>query len=126
MIDAMMSEKHELYTNGGRPKGASVIKSEPRSISPCYGQGHEPLQSPPSVGGSNGLFNGIGPSKRPLHRHPDDWLAPRSPVPMPTNLSSSPSPALHHASMYPSTSNGYPSPGSYDPYGSSSKMSKFF
>ncbi|XP_065200171.1 ecdysone receptor isoform X1 [Planococcus citri] len=134
---AMDLKHHDvMYNNGGRPKGQSVIKSEPRSRSPCYNQGREIIRSPPTASSSSGLFNGIASSKR--LRPPDDWLTvtPRSPVTVvssvavsastSTNLSSSPGPALH-SSIYPSTSNGYPSPtmstSSYDLYNSGSKLS---
>lgn len=135
---AMDLKHHDVpYSNGGRPKGPSVIKSEPRSRSPCYSQGREVIRSPPIPSSSSGLFNGIASSKR--LRPPDDWLTPRSPVTVSlavnsgsiavsaSNLSSSPGPGLH--SVYPSTSNGYPSPtmstSSYDPYNSGSKLSKY-
>lgn len=134
-----MDLKHDvLYSNGGRPKGPSVIKSEPRSLSPCYSQG---LHSPPNLhagGGGIGLFGNIVAAKR---TGPNDWLTPqaRSPVTSislppnstsggggPQNLSSSPG---LHPGIYPSTSNGYPSPtmsaGSYEPYSSSSKLSEY-
>lgn len=136
---AMDLKHHDALYNGGRPNGgASVIKSEPRSISPCYSTGNRDLQSPPSNGSAgsgptisaSAIFNGI--SKRHQPRIPDEWLSPRSPVmnlpsgPSSTasNLSTSPGPSLH-VGVYPSTSNGFPSPGNYDPYISASKMSKF-
>lgn len=133
-----LKQHHDVvYGNGGRPKvPSSVIKSEPRSISPCYSQADEVLRNPPKPSGSGGLFSGIAGNNR--LRQPDDWLTPRSPVTitMPpnsasssgsTNLSPSPGPAMHPG-IYPSTSNGYPSPtmstSSYDLY-PGSKLSKY-
>lgn len=133
-----LKQHHDVvYGNGGRPKvPSSVIKSEPRSISPCYSQTDEVLRNPPKPSGSGGLFSGIAGNNR--LRQPDDWLTPRSPVTitMPpnsasssgsTNLSPSPGPAMHPG-IYPSTSNGYPSPtmstSSYDLY-PGSKLSKY-
>ncbi|XKL65532.1 hypothetical protein PGB90_008952 [Kerria lacca] len=130
-----MDMKHHnvLYNNGGGPKGQSVIKCEPRSISPIYGQIREPpvRRSPPVPSHSSGLFNGIMAPKRA--RHPNDWLTPRSPVTISvstnsasvsaaSNLSSSPGPSLQ-SSIYASASNGYASPSGYDPYNTASKIS---
>lgn len=142
---AMDLKHHDaLYNSGGRPNGGpSVIKSEPRSISPCYSTpGNRDLHSPPSNGSAgsgstavaaisaNPIFNGMAAKRH--HRIPDDWLSPRSPVALnlpsgssstASNLSTSPGPSMH-GGVYPSTSNGYPSPGGYDPYISGSKMSE--
>lgn len=141
---AMDLKHHDALYNGsggGRPgAGASVIKSEPRSISPCYSTaGNRDLQSPPSNGSAgsgpatmsaSAIFNGI--SKRHQQRIPDEWLSPRSPTALnlpsgpsstASNMSTSPGPSLH-VGVYPSTSNGFPSPGHYDTYISASKMSK--
>lgn len=139
-----MDLKHHdaMYNGGGRPNGGtSVIKSEPRSISPCYSTaGGRDLQSPPSNGSTGSgptgmsagaIFNGI--SKR-HQRIPDEWLSPRSPAALnlpsgpsstASNMSTSPGPSLH-VGVYPSTSNGYPSPGGYDSYMSASKMGKSY
>lgn len=135
------NKHHDAFNNGGRPKGPpSVIKSEPRSISPCYNRPDETLRNPPiPPSGSVGLLGGISCTKR--LRPPDEWLTPRSPVTitMPPNSassgggggpsSSSPGPGHVHPGVYPSTSNGYPSPtmstSSYDLYNSQSKMSKY-